>query len=90
MSKFLFVLLVLLVTVGLLAFKYRRGLLALVRIYRQIKEARRASLENRGESDRTSVGVDALEMKVCRNCSRWFQSEGQAICHECMGVASSN
>lgn len=86
MSKFLFVLLLLLVTTGLVAFKYRRGLLALFRIYRQIREARRIALRNQGEVQRNSHSEDALEMRVCRNCSRWFQSNGQAICPECIGI----
>ena len=87
MSKFLFVLLLLLVAIGLVAVKYRRGLLALFRIYRQIREARQIALRNQGAAQGTSNVEDALEMRVCRNCSRWFQSDGQGICPDCIGVA---
>lgn len=86
MSKFLFVLLLLLMTTGLVAFKYRRGLVALFRIYLQIREARRITLRNQEEVRRKSKKEDALEMRVCKNCSRWFQSDGQAICLECIGI----
>jgi hypothetical protein len=78
MSKLLFVILIALLAFGFLAYRYRRGILFALRIYRQLKEARNGVVQRNGEPE-----PSALEMRLCLTCNKWFQSKGETICDKC-------
>lgn len=79
MTKLLFVLVVLAIALSYVAIRYRRGIIAAIKIYKALRSGYR-----RAEKSETTPPRTSIEMKLCGSCTRWFQSEGGSLCNECI------
>ncbi|MFN6964757.1 MAG: hypothetical protein ACK4S4_13455 [Pyrinomonadaceae bacterium] len=83
MREAFFVLLVIVVLLGLTAFRYRRQIAGMIRLYRVIKGQARAAAEARS----LEREPDASELVNCSRCGRWVPANeavrmkgGMALC----------
>lgn len=85
MTKFLVVLAIILISLGYVTIRYRRGIIAGIKLYRVLRDGRREIKNKPSPASKTS-----LEMRLCKSCNRWFQSDGTSICIDCKRIMNSD